>query len=401
MGPHGVKKAVRMTRLESIRLLGVLVGVTGVVEVWATNRAVLTLRDLGPLVLFGLGVVGICVGVAFLAGELGRRFFRILKWPEVPGSVAFAALTVGALVWPDGLELFFASALTLGLALRHRIAAQRRRLDGLLMSGLAGAALAFLISRVPPDRPVLFDPEAFPRGVPVPGSVSVTVTVHPNSDFPDVPAVHPPMQWSVATREEKKDMIFAGVIPKRRGRQANQGIRWVNSTSFPMLPEGALWSLARRALPLRSTAQSFDPTESPLALQTVNSGIPFLDSVPDSTDPPLFLRVLELDAEPSRELALQLQKNGLWIDVSIGESEEIALSGVGVRVVASATAVNLLDVTPTALHALGLAVPRSLDGRVLFETFEPAGPLARPPRYRADGNGVGKSREKSSSSTSR
>ena len=45
--------------------------------------------------------------------------------------------------------------------------------------------------------------------------------------------------------------------------------------------------------------------------------------------------------------------------------------------------VSLVDVTPTALHLLGLAIPRSCDGRVLVELLETPGPGSRPLRYRA------------------
>ena len=46
---------------------------------------------------------------------------------------------------------------------------------------------------------------------------------------------------------------------------------------------------------------------------------------------------------------------------------------------------TLMDVAPTALHLLGLAVPRDCDGRVLLEMLEAKGPGSRAPRYRGAG----------------
>ena len=40
-----------------------------------------------------------------------------------------------------------------------------------------------------------------------------------------------------------------------------------------------------------------------------------------------------------------------------------------------------MDLAPTILHAMGLAVPEELDGRVLSEAFDAASPLARPVAY--------------------
>jgi hypothetical protein len=42
---------------------------------------------------------------------------------------------------------------------------------------------------------------------------------------------------------------------------------------------------------------------------------------------------------------------------------------------------NILDLAPTILHAMKVAVPEELDGRVLSEAFEGTSPLARPVIY--------------------
>ena len=56
----------------------------------------------------------------------------------------------------------------------------------------------------------------------------------------------------------------------------------------------------------------------------------------------------------------------------------LILAGAGVKPGTRLEGANILDLTPTILHAMGLAVPQDLDGRVLSEAFEPASALARP-----------------------
>jgi hypothetical protein len=56
----------------------------------------------------------------------------------------------------------------------------------------------------------------------------------------------------------------------------------------------------------------------------------------------------------------------------------LILAGPGVRPGVHLDEASILDLAPTALHALGVAVPREMDGRVLAEAFEEASPLARP-----------------------
>ena len=56
----------------------------------------------------------------------------------------------------------------------------------------------------------------------------------------------------------------------------------------------------------------------------------------------------------------------------------VILSGAGVRAGAQLKKASILDLAPTILHALELAVPRDLDGRVLSEAFEETSPAARP-----------------------
>lgn len=56
----------------------------------------------------------------------------------------------------------------------------------------------------------------------------------------------------------------------------------------------------------------------------------------------------------------------------------LILAGAGVRPGTRLEGANILDLTPTILHAFGLAVPEELDGRVLQEAFAAESPLARP-----------------------
>jgi predicted AlkP superfamily phosphohydrolase/phosphomutase len=73
----------------------------------------------------------------------------------------------------------------------------------------------------------------------------------------------------------------------------------------------------------------------------------------------------------------------------------LILAGPGVRAGARLEGASILDLVPTILHALDVAVPQGLDGRVLAEAFDPASPLARPvcfsqaPIFREQGDGSG------------
>jgi predicted AlkP superfamily phosphohydrolase/phosphomutase len=56
----------------------------------------------------------------------------------------------------------------------------------------------------------------------------------------------------------------------------------------------------------------------------------------------------------------------------------LILGGAGVKAGKQLEGASILDLTPTILHALGIAVPHDLDGRVLSEAFEASSPLAQP-----------------------
>jgi predicted AlkP superfamily phosphohydrolase/phosphomutase len=56
----------------------------------------------------------------------------------------------------------------------------------------------------------------------------------------------------------------------------------------------------------------------------------------------------------------------------------LILAGAGVRPGAHLEGASILDLAPTILHAMGVAVPEELDGRVLSEAFEDSSAVARP-----------------------
>jgi predicted AlkP superfamily phosphohydrolase/phosphomutase len=59
----------------------------------------------------------------------------------------------------------------------------------------------------------------------------------------------------------------------------------------------------------------------------------------------------------------------------------LILAGAGVKAGTQLAEASILDLTPTILHAMGVAVPHDLDGRVLSEAFETSSPVARPVAY--------------------
>jgi predicted AlkP superfamily phosphohydrolase/phosphomutase len=59
----------------------------------------------------------------------------------------------------------------------------------------------------------------------------------------------------------------------------------------------------------------------------------------------------------------------------------LILAGAGVKPGTHLEGANILDLTPTIMHAMGLAIPRDLDGRVLHEAFDDASAVAQPVAY--------------------
>jgi predicted AlkP superfamily phosphohydrolase/phosphomutase len=59
----------------------------------------------------------------------------------------------------------------------------------------------------------------------------------------------------------------------------------------------------------------------------------------------------------------------------------VILSGAGAKAGTELAEAHILDLAPTILHALGVAVPEELDGRVLSEAFSATSPLSKPVVY--------------------
>jgi len=59
----------------------------------------------------------------------------------------------------------------------------------------------------------------------------------------------------------------------------------------------------------------------------------------------------------------------------------LILAGPGVKAGTQLEGANIMDLTPTILHAMGVGVPRDLDGRVLSEAFDDSSPVAPPVAY--------------------
>jgi predicted AlkP superfamily phosphohydrolase/phosphomutase len=60
----------------------------------------------------------------------------------------------------------------------------------------------------------------------------------------------------------------------------------------------------------------------------------------------------------------------------------VMLAGAGIKPDAQLENASIMDLAPTILHAMGVALPHDLDGRVLSEAFDDASPAARPIVYR-------------------
>ena len=62
----------------------------------------------------------------------------------------------------------------------------------------------------------------------------------------------------------------------------------------------------------------------------------------------------------------------------------VILSGAGVQPGVHLERANIMDLAPTILQAMGVAVPEEMDGRVLSEAFEASSPAAQPVDYSSE-----------------
>jgi hypothetical protein len=212
----------------------------------------------------------------------------------------------------------------------------------------------------------------------------VTISLRETVAFPDVPAMHLPLRALDAQHAGRISALRTGRLPDRT--RAGRGVP-------RQLPGGGglgRWPQAPGSLALGRLFPAVEEPDGTVfapagTLQAIAeaAGIPVLTGPPSPDDPPMFLRIL-WEAPADRETAERIAAGSAWIDVRFsGDGGHLALAGQGFRLAKANGVVSVVDVTPTALHLLGLAVPRAVDGRVLIELLESPGPGARPPRYRA------------------
>lgn len=323
-------------------------------------------------------------GVGALVGVLGGRAFQAFRRRGDDGAAFLATITVGHLLLPLGSGPVIALIPLVTRPLRRRFLPRRARIDqGILL------ALAFHVAdRATPSASTL--PPEVPRSAavaattPAPTSLPVTITVHPAAPFPEVPAVHIRLRPLASERLGREAALWTGRLPVRTGAGPSTPRRIPGGGGISRIPERtgsrALAALFPRAKALEGPFAPVGRIED-LAR---SAGVAVLRVPPSPSDPPLYLRILELSTAPSPGLAEELAAQGAWLDVTLGVSPEdqLALAGRGIATTRAATEATLLDVTPTALHILGLAVPRDCDGRVLMERLAVPGPGARAPRYR-------------------
>jgi hypothetical protein len=361
--------------------LGALCGALGGVEILASNARTINPSS-GALLAAACLALGALAGAG--AGLLGARGFEIVRWRRSDGAVFLATVFAGYLVLPPGYGLAGGAALWLLRAARRRLLPRQARLDGLAVLLAAAVGVEALLGGLPPSPPAISPAAPLAPGSPLPGSLSVTISVHPRSDFPEVPAVHLPLQPLAAARAGRLAALWTGRAPVRTRIGADGPHRLPGGGSLIHAPEQPG---ARALLALLGHTDPSDPDPrrltGSLPLLAESAGIPVLTTPPSPLDPVLCLRLLTGDDAPRREVAEEIRRAGAWIDVTLGprSDAEIALSGRGFALARAEGGATLMDVTPTALHLLGLAVPRDCDGRVLWEFLDKESPAARPPRY--------------------
>jgi predicted AlkP superfamily phosphohydrolase/phosphomutase len=133
--------------------------------------------------------------------------------------------------------------------------------------------------------------------------------------------------------------------------------------------------IIRRALLLRDPCTSDPIVERVLRREEVYHG-PYLDQMPELL---IQTRGWEYVAfghhdfgsnrlvEPARGMSGHHRPHGVLI-----------LAGDGVKPGTHLEGAKIVDLAPTILHAMGVAVPGELDGRVLAEAFDESSPVARP-----------------------
>lgn len=362
-------------------MCGAIVALAAALEMLALNR-----RTINPVSAAALAATWCVAGAAagLVLGGLAGRAAAALGRDTEDAAVFLATIGAGHLFLPLGAGPALALA-NAGVRLARRaLWPKHSRLD----RGLFVALVAFAADRALPSRlelaPDLDRNDALAADVPSAGALPVTLTIHPPSPFPEIPAVHVRVRRLRSDPPGQRAALFTGRLPARTNAGPDGPHRLPGGGGFSRVPE-RLGMVALAALfPTISSVEGtpFDPAGT---LQDVcrSAGVPVIEALARSET--LFLRVLVLDAAPTSDLARRLVAEGAWLDVALDETgrAELALAGRGVATVPVDAEVTLLDVAPTALHLLGLAIPRDVDGRVLLERLDRAGSGARAPRYRA------------------
>jgi hypothetical protein len=357
-------------------------GLLGAAEMLAENARTINPGASAIVVLMWI-VAASFAGAA--CGWLAARAFPVLRRTPDDSAAFFSGFVVGHLFAPPLVGPGIGLLLLAARPLRRSLLPRHGRLDAAVPFGLVMIVGTFVLEahRVLPPDPI---EGPLPAGAPLPGSLPVTISVHEAAPFPSIPAIHLPLRELASEEIGARAALWSGRAPARTlwGKETPRRLPGGGLSRFPARP--AVLALTA----LLPQARAGDPgfrTEDALAEIVAAAGIPVLRGAPAPSDPPLFLRILEGSAPPDAETAALVRDGSAWIDVTFttGPDGEIALAGEGIAMTPSELPVTLMDVTPTALHLLGLAVPRDCDGRVLLEMLDSDGPGSRQPRYRGAG----------------
>jgi hypothetical protein len=360
-------------------MVGLAAAVPAVAEILTANQR--TINPASGVAVAALWI-GAAAGAGALIGGLAGRAARILRLPPDDGAAFVAGAACGQLFLPPWGALFGA-ATTLLRVLRRMTMRRFPRLD--LFAPVAPALVTgwllfdrpFPLSPFPgPDRPLA-------AVVPAPGAVPVTVSVHAGAEFPDVPAVHVPLRDLASALPGRRAALWTGRAPARTRAGTGTPRRVPGGGGLSWIPDRPGPRAIARLLPAGSPDDPRFAPRAPLWRVAEAAGIPVLRAPPAPGDPPIFLRILESERAPDRTTAEALRGGGAWIDVRLDDGgDRVALSGAGISVAPGAPEATLMDVAPTAMHLLGLPVPRTGDGRVLLELLDPEALGGRPIRYR-------------------
>ncbi|MEZ5065452.1 MAG: hypothetical protein R3B81_12030 [bacterium] len=213
----------------------------------------------------------------------------------------------------------------------------------------------------------------------------MTLTIRREGAYPPVLATHVELTALASEEPGVISALLTGRFPSRTRAGTEQPIALPGGGGLSRYYAAPAVPVLTRAFPrvMQLEGTVFAPTASVASLARA-SGLPVLGAEETSTLPPHFLRLLEIRGETSDADAQAWRDQGAWLDVTLRDdgTAELALTGQGIALGQVQGTANLIDVAPTVLHLLGLAVPRDCDGRVLLEVLDPIGPGGRPIRYR-------------------